>query len=134
MKNPPRIDDTFKVNNVRIFFFSENICHLSRKTRVGESEEETRRDGESFVRWVEEANFVCLRVIVGIHGKVDKHESVREEAEDGAEDDHRVAAPFDGQMTQETKQYPAHHLSCGNNNGTQGGQGLSVGTKPADDT
>ena len=65
--------------------------YLGVEAGVREAEQEGGGEGHGLVG-LDVADVVRLRVVVGVHGQVDEHEAVGEEAQQAAQDHHRVPA------------------------------------------
>ena len=98
---------------------------------VTEAEEEAGGEGERSVGLYKS----CLARVLSIRSvlrEVDEHEGVRDESEDGAEQENRMSTPLDSHEAKQPEEKTAHHLPSGHDNGTDGGQGgpvLSISRK-----
>ena len=92
---------------------------------VTEAEEEAGCEGERSVGLYKS----CLARVLSIRSvlrEVDEHEGVRDESEDGAEQENRMSTPLDSHEAKQPEEKTAHHLPSGHDNGTDGGQGRPV--------
>ena len=103
--------------------------YLGIKTSIWKAQKKTWCESQSLVRR-DVANVVCFIGVIGIIGKVDKHEGVGAEADEAPEDNHRIPPLPCEDHGEKCERHPSNHFSNSNQYCAQGCQWLSVGTKP----
>ena len=105
------------------------FSYLGIKTSIWKAQKKTWCESQSLVRR-DVANVVCFIGVIGIIGKVDKHEGVGAEADEAPEDYHWIPPLPCEDHGEKCERHPPNHFSNSNQYCAQGCQWLSVGTKP----
>ena len=85
------------------------IIYLRVEARVREAQNKTGGQRQGFV-WVNEPDLVCLVLVIGLHGEVDKHEGVGQEAQKATQHNNGPATPLREDGGEHSKQDAPHHL------------------------